>query len=114
MDFSLVYLAGRLFYRIREFIYDWYAGGFLRISHFTISVLEGFDRTLAFKITLKNLFQPLYQDHSIIGHVFGFIFRSFRILIGLLIYPIIIFIGFAIYLVWAAIPLYIIYRGFFF
>ncbi len=113
MNFSLVYLVSRFFYRIREFILDWYLGSFRQIGRLTINFLESLDQFLAWKITLKNLFEPLYQDHTILGHTLGFIFRSVRIFLASVIYAAVIALAILIFLIWAAIPPYLIYRGFF-
>ena len=113
MDFSLVYLAGRFLYRVREFIFDWYVGAFRRASHTAVSFLERLDQGIAWRITLRNLFQPMYQDMSIIGRALGLFFRSGRLLIGSIIYAVIIAVAVAIYLIWAAIPIYIVWFGFF-
>jgi len=113
MDFSLVYLAGRFLYRIREFIFDWYVGSFRRVSHAAVSFLERLDQGIAWRITLRNLFQPMYQDRSIIGRILGLFFRSGRLSIGSIIYAVIIVIALAIYILWDLIPIYIIWFGFF-
>lgn len=113
MNFSLVYLAGRFVYRIADFIRDWYVGGFFVVGRRMINVLEYFDRVFALKVTLRNIFQPLYQDHTAVGHLFGFVFRSARLLAGALIYFFVIVIAAVIYVVWAMTPVIIIYRGFF-
>lgn len=113
MSFSPVYLAYRLIYRIFDAIRDWYVGGFLSVGHSMINVLECFDRFFALKITLRNIFQPLYQDHTAVGHLFGFVFRSARLFAGALVYFFVILIAAAIYIVWAGIPIAIFYYGFF-
>ena len=112
MNFSLVYLVNRFFYRIFDFGRDWYIGSFLYIGRHTINFLESLDQIFAWRITLKNLFQPLYQDHTIVGHTLGFIFRSLRMIIGGIIYLFIFIIAAAIYLAWIAIPIYVVYAGF--
>lgn len=113
MSFSLAYLGYRFFYRIKEFIYNWYAGGFRVIGRETLNVLENLDRFFAWRINLRNLFQPLYQDHSVVGHTLGFIFRSARILAGSFFYLLIIAAAILVYLIWIASPIYLIYSGLF-
>lgn len=82
------------------------------ISHQTIEILEKFDRSLALRITLKNLFTPLYQDRTPVGYILGFIFRVLRVVVGAVIYFVVIVAGIAIYVIWAAIPIYVIVKGF--
>ncbi len=113
MSFSLVYLFHRLGYRLWMFVYGWYVGGARAIGGKTIGILESLDQIWAFKITLRNLFKPLYQDQSFVGRILGFFFRSGRLLIAGFIYLIVIIIGTAIYIGWAGIPIYVIWKGFF-
>jgi len=104
------YLFLRLFYRLAEFLRHWYIESFKIYSHLFISLLEKFDRRFAFKITLRNLFQPLYQDRSAIGYTLGFLFRSARLIMGGFFYLIIIAAAIFFYLVWLAAPLYIVFK----
>lgn len=108
----LLYIAQRAAYQVLFFLSDWYIGGFRIISRKTVDLLESFDRSLALRITFQNIFQPLYQDRTIIGRILGFFFRSARIILGLALYLFIIGLGLALYLTLALTPLYIIYWGF--
>jgi hypothetical protein len=112
MSFSLVYLAHRLGYRLWMFVYGWYVGGFRAIGGRVIGMLESMDRTWAFRITLRNLFKPLYQDQSFLGRILGFFFRSARLLISGFIYALVIIVGVAVYIGWASVPIYILAKGF--
>ncbi len=112
MSFSVVYLLQRFFYRIYEAIRHWYRDGFLWFVHHTLNVLEGLDRTFALRITFRYWLKPLYQDYTVIGYILGFIFRTFRLVIGGFVYLVIILAALLLYLVWAAIPIYIVYKGF--
>lgn len=113
MSFSVVYLVNRFFYRIFDFLRGWYLGGFLAIGGLMISLLGTLDQAFAWKITLTNLFQPLYQDHTIIGHTLGFALRSARLFVGTLVYVLVFIITALVYFAWAAVPVAIIYNGFF-
>lgn len=106
----IIYLLNRLIFRAKEFLRHWYIKSFFVYIHFIISQLEKIDRFLAFKITLRHLFQPLYQDHSIIGYILGFIFRTARLFIGATIYLVVFIIAAAIYIIWLGIPIFIIYK----
>lgn len=112
MTFSVIYLLGGFPRQIWGFIYDWYVGGFLAVGHATVNFLERLDQILAWRITLRNFLQPLYQDYSPIGYGFGLVFRTTRLLIGTIVYIFIIVAFSVIYLLWAAAPLYIILRMF--
>ena len=107
------YLFNRLLYRLLDFLRHWYFDSIKVYSHLIISLLEKFDRRLAFKITFRNLFHPLYQDRSFIGYVLGFCFRASRLVVGGFIYAIMIVIAIAIYLAWLATPIYIIFKVFY-
>lgn len=104
MNFALVYVFYRLLYRVWDFFHHWYFDSSRKFAHYFLSLLEQIDQVLAIRVTLKYFFQPLYKDYSILGRLLGVIFRSGRILIGLVIYIFIMLIYLAVYLAWLAIP----------
>ncbi len=109
MDFSLVYLVQRFFYRFIDFFHHWYVDGSRVFAHKFISALEAADRTFAVKVTAQHFFEPLYKDYSAIGRVVGVPFRAGRIVIGGIAYLIFALLFAAAYLAWLAIPAVIIY-----
>lgn len=113
MSFSVVYLVQRFFYRIYEFIRHWYGDGFLWFVRHTINFLESLDRFFALRVTLRYWFKPLYQDYTAIGYILGFFFRSGRLIFGGLIYLAVAIAALALYLIWALVPAYILYKGFY-
>ena len=80
------------------------------VSREAVLLLEELDRVFALQVNLRYIFHPLYQDRTVIGYILGFIFRSLRIVVGFVIYVIVAIFFVALYLVWLAIPLYIIYQ----
>ena len=107
----IFYIFDSFFGQIFDFFRRWYKSGFIRISQTAVSVLNFLDRYFAVRVSLSNLLRPLYQDRSVIGYVLGFIFRLIRIVLGTIIYLAII-LGFsAVYLIWAALPIYVILRA---
>lgn len=106
----IIYGLNRFIFRISEFIRHWYLGGFTAYIHCFISFLERTDRFFAIKVTWRNLFRPLYQDRSIIGYILGFIFRFLRLIIGGIFYFILIILAVLGYLIWAAFPLFIVFK----
>ncbi len=104
MGFAPVYLVQRFFYRFFDFFHHWYVDGSRAFGRTFITTLAGIDQVIAFKITLRYFFQPLYKDYTAVGRVLGIIFRTGRILIGIVIYPIIAAIFLAAYLAWILIP----------
>ncbi|MDI6717938.1 MAG: hypothetical protein QMD86_02785 [Patescibacteria group bacterium] len=107
----VIFILNRFIFRILEFIWHWYVGTAKVYGHFVISVLERLDRFFALKITFRNIFQPLYQDKSVLGYILGFILRLARITTGGIVYCVLIALFFAAYLFWAAIPLIIILKA---
>lgn len=106
--FSIVYILHRTLYRLRAFVYHWYVGSFFVIARETINVFERLDKTIAFKVTLQNITQPLYQDHTAIGHMLGFVFRFARVIFGFMVYLFLVLMSAGIYLIWISIPTYIL------
>jgi len=107
-NFSLVYLINRLFFRVGEFLRHWYVKSFHIYTNAFLGWLQQIDYTLAWRITLRNFFQPLYKDYSAVGYIFGFMFRCARLLIGGLVYVVIFPIALGLYIIWLLIPPYII------
>ena len=109
MDFALVYLVQRFFYRFLDFFHHWYADGSRVFAHRLISTLQAADQTIAFKITMMHFFEPLYKDYSVVGRILGVIFRTGRMVLGGIFYAFLL-VCFAIaYVVWLAIPAVIIF-----
>lgn len=111
MNFALGYLFYRFFYRVLEFLRHWYVKSVRMYSNFVFNKLADIDYYLAWKITLKKLFEPLYGDYSTIGYILGFIFRLGRLAVGGIVYIVLFVIAVALYVIWLLIPLYFIYRS---
>ena len=79
-------------------------GSFLTLFHIGASLFGILDRSLALRVTLHHMFEPLYQDRSVVGYVLGFMFRSIRVIIAFLIYWAIAFIFVIAYIIWAPVP----------
>lgn len=109
---SLVYILNHLGKRVLDFFRHWYIDGFLRSVDWTLSILERLDKRFAVRITAKNWLQPLYQDYSFIGYIWGFIFRTFRIFVGLIVYLIFLCLALFLFILWAVIPIAVIYKIF--
>lgn len=106
----LGYLFNRFFYRLGEFLRHWYRDGFFFFFHKLIGFLEYLDRYFALKITLRYLFQPLYQNYTFVGYILGFIFRGVRIAVAGVIYGLVVLAALVLYLLWAAIPIWILVK----
>ena len=112
MNFALVYIVNRFFHRLLEFFHHWYIDGSRNLGHRFLNFFEQLDQTFALKVTLKYFFHPLYGDYSIVGRILGFVFRSGRIALALVVYGILIPIFGAVYLLWLALPILIFFNAF--
>lgn len=108
MGFAPAYLFARFFYRVFEFFRHWYVDGSRAIVHRFISSLERLDRELAVRVTLTHFFEPLYGDYTFVGRIWGLVFRPVRILLGLALYALVALAFLAAFLVWLAIPPFIV------
>lgn len=109
MDFSFVYLAQRLLYRFLDFFHHWYVDGSRSIARRFMATMRSADSSFAVAITLRHFFEPLYKDYSIIGRIMGIFFRTLRVLIGGVFYLFLALIFAIAYVIWLAIPVFIIY-----
>lgn len=109
MNSALVYLVGRFFWRIWDFLDHWYYQSFRIYSNAVLNFLNRVDYLLAWKITLRYLFQPLYKDYTFLGYILGFVFRSGRLIFASIIYLILFFIAAALFVFWLIIPPLILY-----
>lgn len=109
MGFAPAYLIGRFFYRFTDFFHHWYVDGSRAIAHRFMSAITVADRSLAIKVTARHFFEPLYGDYSAVGRVLGVIFRTGRILIGLVVYLLVAILFFVFYLAWILLPAAILF-----
>ena|SRR3989344_3180506 len=107
---AIAYSIQRLFFRVYEFFVHWYGHGFIKAVDRTLSVFHMLDRTLALRVTLKHFWQPLYQDYTTLGYILGFVFRTIRVVIGVAVYGCVAVLALSLYILWAAVPAYLIYR----
>jgi hypothetical protein len=109
---ALGYLVNRFFARLIDFFDHWYKDGFVLFSREFVNFLESLDRYFAFRVTLRYLFKPLYQNYTFIGYILGFIFRGARLIGASFVYLLVILTGLILYLIWISIPVVIIYKIF--
>ncbi|OGM91073.1 hypothetical protein A3A20_00565 [Candidatus Wolfebacteria bacterium RIFCSPLOWO2_01_FULL_45_19] len=111
MSFALIYIVVRAFYSFVKFWRHWYVESFTIIARMAMNVLEKLDRVFAVRINFRFLLQPLYQDYTVVGRVIGPIFRLIRVIVGSLIYSVTVVAAAIFYIVWALLPVFIIYRA---
>ena len=112
MDFAPAYILKRGLFRIKEFLHHYYADGTRFLFYKFINFLESLDQSIAFRITLKNFFVPLYRDYSIIGRILGVFFRSVRLLLGVLIYSFFGVLFLLLILFWFLVPIALVALAF--
>lgn len=106
-DFILpFYLVSLFLHQLRLFFQRWYVGSFRAYGSCLLRLFHNLERVFALRLTFRNWFLPLYQDYTLLGYAFGFIFRSLRIGVAILIYLILAVIALSFYVVWLLLPLY--------
>ena len=111
LNHTLIYLVSILLRNAYDFLDHWYIKSFTKTSHYMLGVFEELDKIFALKLTLRNLFQPLYQDRTLIGYIIGFAFRSLIIIVSSIIYLFVFIVSVALYLIWLALPIVLIYKA---
>jgi hypothetical protein len=104
------YAISRLFFHVTLSLRHWYYDSFFLYVHFGVGLFRRMDRHLAFVLTLRHFFEPLYQDYSVIGYVFGFVFRTLRLMLGAAIYLVLIPPFIALFIAWALIPVWVVFH----
>jgi hypothetical protein len=112
MDYAIVYLARRFVFRCVDFFHHWYLDGSRAFVGRFVQLLKDMDQTLAFRLTLKHFFEPLWKDYTVMGRILGFIFRSLRVALAFLIYPIFGLVFIVIYGIWLLVPPLTLIYGF--
>ena len=107
---AIWYFVRSLAFSIVFFLKHWYLDGFFAVARAVGLILGSLEKSLALKINLYFIFEPLYQERNIYGYVIGFLYRSFKLFFGGLLYAVIVLCGVGAYALWALIPLYGIYR----
>ncbi len=109
MEFAPVYIVVRLFYRIADFFHHWYVDGTRAFLRRAMVILHGMNRTFAVFVTFKHFFEPLYKDYSIPGRVWGVIFRTGRVFLGIIFTLCFFTLFLVVYLIWILLPPLTIY-----
>jgi hypothetical protein len=109
MSYALVYILHRFVFRVVDFFHHWYIEGSRAIIHRFLSLLGDLDETFAVHLTLTHFFEPLYKDYSIPGRAFGIVFRALRAVIGLALYLVLTILFLALFVVWLALPVTILF-----
>lgn len=109
-DNALVYIVWRCAYRIGEFFRHWYVTSAKVYWNWVVNQFAELDYTLAWRVTARNLLKPLYGDYSVPGYVIGFFFRSFRLIVGGIVYVFVFALTLTLYIAWLLLPPFIVLR----
>ena len=104
MEFAPVYIVVRFAYRIVDFFHHWYVDGTRVFLRRAMLFLHELNRTFAVFVTFKHFFEPLYKDYSIPGRVWGVVFRTGRVVLGILFTLCFAVLFLAAYLFWILLP----------
>jgi len=96
---------------LRNFVWRWYVKGSLDFWDEIISFFARLDRFLGVGVNVRLLFKPLFSDYSFMGKLIGPIFRLIRVCAGGLVYAAICVFAVAVWLVWCAIPIFLVVRS---
>jgi hypothetical protein len=107
-----VYLGERFLFRIADFLRHWYRGSARVYFNFILDRFHSLDRVLAFRITLRHLFEPLYGDYTLIGRLVGLPLRLLRLAVAGLVYVVLGGAAILVYLAWLVLPVYLVARVF--
>lgn len=100
MDNAFSYIIFKFFFRIREFIRHWYVRSFHVYWGYFFFILSRLDKYFALKINLRLIFKPLFGDYSFMGRILGFIFRTLRIVLALILYLFLFVFAAILYFLW--------------
>ncbi len=112
LSLSFFYIARRWWYRISIFFHHWYVDGSYFFARQGIHLFLNLEKTLAFRITITHLFEPLYQDYSIVGQIIGPLLRLARLVVGSVIYIFLGGIALSLYCIWLAVPIILLLQAF--
>jgi len=92
------------------FFKHWYIDASKTWLKTAMTLFSELEQALALVVTLKHLFEPLYQDYTLMGQAIGPFFRMGRVILTLGIYIILAAIFLASYIVWIFLPVFLIFQ----
>jgi hypothetical protein len=106
------YIVDRFFFRIFEFLRNWYLRSGRKYGNFVINVFEQMDRVFGWKVNILHMFSPLYRDYSVLGYILGFVLRLARLVVTSLLYAVVFLVAVFGFITWMLIPIYIVWNIF--
>lgn len=103
-----LYIARRVWYRAVEFLRHWYVASFHAYFSHVFGAMRRIDYTLAFRVTARYFWQPLYRDYSPVGRILGVFFRSVRLAAAGAAYALIFGVAVLGYAAWLLLPPYLL------
>jgi len=107
--FVVFYLIKSIFQVFSSFLIHWYAGGLRSIIFALGSSLRAIDQTALLRETAANffLFRP---EESSVDYAVAIAKKMLRIVLVLVLYFVVAATFFSVYIIWAAIPPYLVYK----
>lgn len=92
------------------FFVHWYWHGALFAYGTVRKMLRWLDHVFGLRVNARFLFHPLYQERNVTGYLLGFIFRSLRLILGVLVGAVLCVCAVVVFVLWVGIPVYILVR----
>lgn len=110
MTYFPVFISIRFILSILGFVEHWYIDSFHFALRKVFQMLGRMENTFALKVTLRNFFQPLYQDRSLLGFFMGIWWRTLRLALGFFAYAAFILAAIFVYFLWLVLPAFLIFK----
>lgn len=95
---------------IINFLIWWFVGAPKRIFVISNRILAIVNNEVSFILNLRMLFVPLFGDYTIIGRLMGFVYRTIKIVLGMLLLIFLFFLGILVLFSWYLLPFYLFYE----
>lgn len=90
---------------IGGFLYWWYFLVPVSFILYILRLMKVFLDVLAVPVMIRTLFTPLFHDYTLTGRGLSFVFRSFRIIFGLIVNLLISAVLVVFFFTWLALPI---------
>lgn len=107
---SLRYLTIDLIGDLVRFPFWWYSTGAKKAAVFCWRKVANIEEGLALKVWVVNIFKPMFGQYDWQGKIISFFVRVVQIIFRSIIMLVAICFFIALFLVWLALPIYIIYQ----
>jgi len=109
----VLYFLENIYWFFFGFLKHWYVDAPKKFFHIFLNFLQDADSFFAWRITIRNIFEPLYGDYSFIGYVLGFFFRFVRFIVGSISYLFLFLMALFCIFAWCVVPPLLLMFGIF-